>query len=329
MTLTLRPIPPFRLDYTVWALRRRGRNLIDRWDGATYRRVVVVEGRATELAIHQAGSNGDPRILVVATPPPRNGSETLHLRSVVERLLGLQIDLTAWYRIADADTRLGRLAHRFRGMKPPRFPTLFEALVNGFACQQLSLEVGLELLNRLAAISGLKFGKGSGVRYAFPLPVDLLRLPVEAYRAIGFSRQKTRAIRQLAVATTRGLALDSLVDEENAVVRERLLDLHGVGRWTAEYVLLRGLGRLQTFPGDDVGARNRLAKWLGGSIQLDYDGVANLVDGWQPFAGLVYFHLLLQGLSEKGMFEVGPGIQLEPSDDAVQNARDRFSNGRG
>src|SRR2546422_8595024 len=37
-----RPVPPFRLDLTVWALRRRARNLVDRWDGTTYRRVVVV-----------------------------------------------------------------------------------------------------------------------------------------------------------------------------------------------------------------------------------------------------------------------------------------------
>ena len=39
--MILRPVPPFRLDLTVWALRRRARNAIDRWDGTTYCRVVV------------------------------------------------------------------------------------------------------------------------------------------------------------------------------------------------------------------------------------------------------------------------------------------------
>ena len=329
MTLTLRPIPPFRLDYTVWALRRRERNLIDRWDGVTYRRVVVVEGRATELAIRQPHSKGGAKVLVVATPAPLNASQKRAVRSIVDRLLGLQIDLTEWYRIAEADAKLGVLARRFRGMKPPRFPTVFEALVNGFACQQLSLEVGLELLNRLAGVSGPKFGDGSSMSYAFPSPADLLGLPVDAYRTIGFSHQKTKAIRQLAMATTRGLALDSLVELEDAAVRERLLALHGVGRWTAEYVLLRGIGRLDTFPGDDVGARNRLAKWLGSSAQLDYNAVAAIVGRWQPLAGLVYFHLLLQGLLEKGMFEDNSGIPTERSDDAVQAARERFSNGHG
>ena len=311
VTLTLQPIPPFRLDYTVWALRRRERNLIDRWDGATYRRVVVVEGCATELAIRQSDSKRDSKVLVVATPPPRTAAQRRQLRAIVDRLLGLQIDLTDWYRIAEADDRLGDLARRFQGMKPPRFATVFEAVVNGFACQQLSLEVGLELLNRLARISGARFDEGSGPSYAFPTAADLLRLPVGAYRAIGYSGQKTKAIRQLAVAAVGGLALDSLVDLEDAAVRERLLNLHGVGRWTAEYVLLRGLGRLDTFPGDDVGARKRLAKWLGRSVQLDYAAVAKAVERWQPYAGLVYFHLLLHGLSETGIFEQTSEMPLE------------------
>ena len=50
----VRPVPPFRLDLTVWALRRRPRNLVDRWDGVTYRRVVVRESaRPMELAVRQ------------------------------------------------------------------------------------------------------------------------------------------------------------------------------------------------------------------------------------------------------------------------------------
>ena len=105
---------------------------------------------------------------MTATPPPRTLLERRHVRSVVDRLLGLRIDLTDWYRMAAGDARLRPLADTFRGMKPPRFPTMFEALVNAFACQQLSLEVGLELLNRLATISSARLGRRGDVRYAFP-----------------------------------------------------------------------------------------------------------------------------------------------------------------
>jgi DNA-3-methyladenine glycosylase II len=75
--------------------------------------------------------------------------ERRRVRSVISRVLGLRVDLTHWYDTAATDAALRPLADRFRGMKPPRFPTIFEAVVNAFACQQLSLEVGLELLNRL------------------------------------------------------------------------------------------------------------------------------------------------------------------------------------
>ena len=69
------------------------------------------------------------------------------------------------------------------------------------------------------------------------------------------------------------------------MVRQRLLEMRGVGRWTAEYVLLRGLGRLHIFPGDDVGAQKRLARWLGRSGPMDYAGVCRAVERWQPHAG--------------------------------------------
>jgi DNA-3-methyladenine glycosylase II len=156
LVFTVRPVPPFRLDLTVWALRRRPRNAIDRWDGTTYRRVIVLAGRPTELAVRQSGSAATPRLIVTTTPSPRTAAAKRRVRSIIDLLLGLRIDLADWYRIARQDARLRPLAERFRGVKPPRFPTMFEALVNAFACQQLSLDVGLELLNRLAVACGAK-----------------------------------------------------------------------------------------------------------------------------------------------------------------------------
>jgi DNA-3-methyladenine glycosylase II len=301
---TLQAIPPFRLDLTVWALRRRARNAVDRWDGTTYRRTICVDGRPIELAIAQPGSATAARVTVGATPAVRVRTR---VDAVIRRLLGLNVDLTAWYRLAAADARLRPLADRFRGVKPPRFPSVFEAVVNAFACQQLSLEVGLELLNRLAArAAGAPHG-GAALSapsrgLPFPRPHDVARLRRSSIRALGFSTQKAHAILTLARALDRGtLDLESLgaLDDEDACAR--LLDLRGVGRWTAEYVLLRGLGRLNVFPGDDVGAQKRLARWLGRRAPLDYAGVRRATRAWEPYAGLVYFHLLLDGLAHAGV----------------------------
>jgi DNA-3-methyladenine glycosylase II len=61
------------------------------------------------------------------------------------------------------------------------------------------------------------------------------------------------------------------------------------------------LGGLNVFPGDDVGARNNLARWLDCQGPLNYGGVRAVVSRWRPFAGLVYFHLLLANLEEHGI----------------------------
>ena len=306
--MIVRPIPPFRLDLTVWALRRRARNQIDRWDGMTYRRVIVVRGRPTELAVRQDGPLTRPRLIVTATPSLRTPSERQLVRSAIDRLLGLRIDLSDWYRVAEGHRRLRALADRFRGVKPPRFPTVFEALVNAFACQQLSLIVGLELLNRLAEVCDVRRGTGELAKYAFPTPRDVARIAASRYHAIGFSRQKVHALLSLGRRIERGeIDVERLAHEDDQRALSQLRELRGVGRWTAEYVLLRGLGRLHVFPGDDVGAQKSLARWLGRLRPLDYDGVGMAVEKWRPYAGMLYFHLLLDGLSKAGSLEISGG----------------------
>ena len=100
--------------------------------------------------------------------------------------------------------------------------------------------------------------------------------------------------------TSGQLNLESLADSDNQEATARLLELPGVGRWTAECVLLRGMGRVDVFPGDDVGARNNLARWLRLRKPLDYGRVMRVTGKWRPYGGLVYFHLLLDGLERAG-----------------------------
>ena len=70
-----------------------------------------------------------------------------------------------------------------------------------------------------------------------------------------------------------------------------------------EYVLLRGLGRLHIFPGDDVGAHNKLRHLFGIDVPLDHQAVQRLVARWHPYAGVVFFHLLLDSLFRAGLVD--------------------------
>jgi DNA-3-methyladenine glycosylase II len=302
-TFSLRPVPPFRLDLTVWALRRRARNIVDRWDGTTYRRVLLIDGIPLEVAIKQISSSDYPRLNIETTGMHLARDGRRKITSTLIHMLGLQTELTPFYVLAAQDKRLAPLVERFRGVKPPRFPSIFETLVNAIACQQLSLTVGIELLNRIANQCGPAFVNGCQAKHAFPRPEDLLPLRAQGLRSLGLSYSKAHSLLELSRSLVSGqFDPQNLSDLDNSVAVESLMDLHGVGRWTAEYVLLRGLGRTNVFPGDDVGARKRLAMWLGRDKPLDYDGVKRAVRRWQPYSGLVYFHLLLAGLITSGEF---------------------------
>ena len=123
-------------------------------------------------------------------------------------------------------------------------------------------------------------------------------------RTLGFSGQKSSALIEIADrvehATLRSEDITGL-DDDDAVAE--LQALRGIGRWSAEYVLLRGLGRLNVFPGDDVGARNNLRRRLGITAALDYAGVRRITERWAPYSGLVYFHFLLAGIDAAGWLE--------------------------
>jgi DNA-3-methyladenine glycosylase II len=305
--LHLKPVAPFRLDLTVWVLRRRSHNLLDRWDGETYRRVLLVGEQPVAIAISQNGPPETPELRVEACcvePDMEVESEVSEiLAATLTWMLGLDIDLTEFYRFAAHDPRLQTLVQGFRGVKPPRFPSLFEALVNAIACQQLSLTVGIHLLNRLVQAFGVSFPGEPGPAHAFPRPEDLARLKPQALRDLGFSYHKARTIIELSQGLVAGETpalrnLDSL-DDDQAV--EALSRLRGIGRWSAEYVLLRGLGRRHLFPGDDAGARGKLQDWLHLKESLDYQGVRRVLAGFHPFGGLIYFHFLLSHLATEGL----------------------------
>ncbi len=294
----LDPLPPFRLDLTAWALRRRPHNNIDRFQNGVYSRVMVVEEKPLEVSVSDQPGAARARVLVRVTGAGVTKNWRRPVGATVEKMFGTSIDLSAFYAMAHRDPHLGPLAGRFRGLKPPRFPTVFEAAVNGIACQQLSLDVGIALLNRMAEACSLCCEEEGGLRPAFPRPQDILKLRIPDFRAMGFSTRKAEFLLDLADAVAAGrLDLEAISGLGREKALESLMNIRGVGRWTAEYILLRGAGDLTAFPGDDVGGRNKLRRWLKMEEIDSYETVQAVTAKWKPFPGLVYFHLLLDDLN--------------------------------
>ncbi len=265
LSFSLDAKPPFRLDLTVWAFRRRPDHAVGRWHGKTYERVLAICRRPVLAQVRQSGSASAPRIDEIASGAYLSAAA----RERVAASLGLRADLKPFYRLVSGHRRFHKLVSRFRGLKPPRFPTIWESPVNKIACQQFSLALGIFLLNRLAALCELPLGQGPA--RAIPEPADLAAAAPEALRSLGFSGAKTRKLigwaKQVACAQSD---LEPLENVASGEAKAALMDLPVVGRWTADSVLLRGMGRTEVCPGDDIGARNHLARWLHISRPLDY-----------------------------------------------------------
>ena len=304
LSFRLTPRAPFRLDLTVWTLRRRPDNAIDRWDGRFYRRILAFDGLPVELSVQQTRPPDQPELGVTAVCERQPSGLKARLTTILERTLGLQVDLSGFYEMARDDPKIGALVRRFNGFRPPRFPTVFEALVNAIACQQLTVLVGVMLLNRLARTSGVAFGPSYAAAFAFPTPEKLGSARSETLGALGFSRQKASALIRLGQECAGDTShLEALAELDDRQALARLLELHGIGRWSAEYAMLRGLGRLNVFPADDVAGVRNLHRWLKLRKIPDYKKARRLLSRWYPYEGLLYFHFLLAKLDSLGFLQ--------------------------
>lgn len=301
VSFILHPIAPFRLDYTVVALRRRNINCVDCWNGQYYSRVFNIDNKLIKVIVEQTNSLSNPALRISLTEPAHPVIQE-KIKHLIELMLGLNSDLTDFYKMAKNDARLSPLVVQFIGVKPPRFPSLFEALINAISCQQISLDAGLHIQNRLVQHIGMKMNHNNQVLYAFPSAEDVCHCSVAELKILGYSTHKSETIIQVAsTLKEEQLFFNRLEKKPNQEVIQFLCQFKGIGRWTAEYVLLRGLGRVDIFPRDDIGAQNNLQKLFHLEEKLDYKKTSGITALWHPYAGLVYFHLLLQKLYEKGV----------------------------
>ena len=199
----------------------------------------------------------------------------------VRRLLDLDADPEAVDAHLAHDPALGPCVRAVPGRRSPGSVDPFETLVRAIIGQQISVAGARTVAGYLATAVGIEIPRAmvdewDGLQRVFPGPDaigaasdDALRMPV--------ARRAT--IRRAADAVTEGdVALDVGADPEDA--RARLLELRGVGAWTADYVLMRGLGHPDVMLGSDLGVVHA-ARALG-----DVDP-----DRWAPWRSYAVHHL--------------------------------------
>lgn len=153
--------------------------------------------------------------------------------------------------------------------------SVFETLGRSIASQQLSTVVARKISARLAEANGGRF----------PAPRELAALPATTLRAAGLSFAKIAALHDLAAHALDGrlpddAALASMEDEE---IISRCVAVRGIGRWTAQMLLMFHFGRPDVMPADDFGVRNgfRLAYGLKGMPKPK--ALLAYAERWKPY----------------------------------------------
>jgi DNA-3-methyladenine glycosylase II len=274
---------PFRLDLTVEALRRLASNVVDVLgpDG-TYYRALRDRNGSTLLAIRPRGARA---IEIRAT-----GRDAERWLPLVARMLGTQVDLAQWYARSRRIAWLAPIAAALRGLKPPRYPTLWEACAHAILFQQISIQAAAAIMRRAVELLGEKATVGSIRCFAFPPPHCWLEATDAELRAAGISANKIAHLRSTATAFAAG-TLDEADLERHSTdqAAQRLCAIRGIGPWSAAVVLLRGMGRLDAFPLRDSGVAATLTLLAGGA-RVDQ---TELLDALGPARGMLYYHLLL------------------------------------
>lgn len=261
-------------------LRVRATPGVEEVDGDAYRRTFEWQGHEGTLEISPLP--GHALALRVALPVVRG------IARIVERVRRM-FDLDADpLRIAEAlagHAVLEPLVRARPGLRVPRAWDPFELAVRAVLGQQISVRAATTLAGRLVEHCGRTVRRPCGnLTRLFPRPEAIAEADLSA---IGLTRARAETLRGLARAVAGGkLCLDASIAPEQTV--ERLLAVPGIGPWTAQYVLLRGLGEPDAFPSGDLGLRRALANGHGLPSARELERIA---EGWRPWRSYAALHL--------------------------------------
>jgi DNA-3-methyladenine glycosylase II len=193
--------------------------------------------------------------------------------------------MTPEQHLAATDTRFAALIARSLryNIKPASSLRPFHALAESIAYQQLSGKAAAKIFSRVRALYP---------RRKYLDPKLILTTPDETFRSAGLSRSKIAALKDLAAKTLDGTVpsariLARMSDEE---IIDRLTAVRGIGRWTAEMLLLFDLGRLDVWPVDDYGVRKGFAKAFGRRKLPTPKQLAKLGEKWRPYRSVAAWY---------------------------------------
>lgn len=296
--MVILPLPrPFNVTRTLSFLQHSSlRTPYHFVDTRRVRRLVHLDGRSLVVEFgFSVASRPRLQVTVVREVVGRRRRDAVPplapaLRRLATAVWSLDDDLRCCYRILGHDPVMEPLLTHCRGLRMIRTPDVYEALMIAVVNQQLSVASAEAIRRRLNEALGDRIVV-DGITYTgHPSPRRLLAAAPATLRTLGLSRQKIRYVLEIAARAATG-HLDPVrferLDDEAAIAS--LMEIPGVGRWTAEIVLMRALGRADVFPAGDLGLVVAMQRLLGRKTRPKEDELRTMAEhwrGWRSYGAL-------------------------------------------
>lgn len=297
---TLRPVPPFDFDLSA-EIFSDGNTQIRKYEKGKFSQVLRIENRLVLLILRASGTVDKPRLIIELRAreriPPNCRKKA---EQIVQALFNLKFDLKRFYEEVKNDRILSGLTQKMRGLKSPTTPTIFEALIDSIVEQQISLNVANAIETKLFKTFGDTLTLDGETYYTFPTPQKMASVSVQQLRNCGLSSRKAEYVREVSKLIADGkLDLEKLKSFKNPkrIVSE-LDKIRGIGVWTAELTMVRGMQRLEAIPADDLGLRRAISHFYCEDRKILSEEARKISEKWGKWKGLASFYLIMAEILE-------------------------------
>ncbi len=228
----------------------------------------------------------------IAANPDEAGAAAI--RDRLEHILALDVDAAGYAGVAKRDKVVGALIKHQPGVRPILFASPYEAAARAIIGHRLQVRQAAAVQARLAEKLGTAVEIDGKEHHAFPAPARLARLT----SVQGLSDQKVQQLRALGSAADEGW-LDSkrLADMPFEVAMAHLQKLAGIGPFSAELILLRGVGDADAFPASEMRLHRAMAAAYDLGKDPDFRILLQVAEHWRPYRSWV--GLLLRNAETK------------------------------
>jgi AraC family transcriptional regulator of adaptative response / DNA-3-methyladenine glycosylase II len=275
----------FRADAVLGYLGRDPASIIERVRGNELAKGIQLAGTPATLRIR---FDGAAAACTVDTADPISPEQMREAHAAAVRMLNLAGDSAGFERQVARSPELARLIEPRLGMRIPLTATPWECLLWAIVGQQVNLPFAYALRTAVAEVAGESVG--GGLR-AHPTPEAVAALDYDDLTSRRFSRRKAEYLIDTARLIASGeLRIDGERELATAVER-RMLDVRGLGPWSVQYFLMRGLGFADCVPVGDAGLTAALQRFHHLDHRPGPAETRELMEPFAPFRSLGTYHL--------------------------------------